>query len=86
MYHVWEDPSVQHQNRLPARAGFHYYDSDMNGESCTAKKPFRDVSWNCIVNENNGFWGFPHFYYGSNPGFIACFIDRMREVRDGKLK
>ena len=65
---------------------FHYYDSDMNGESCTAKKPFRDVSWKCIVNENNGFWGFPHFYYGSNPEFIDCFIDRMKEVRDGKLK
>ncbi len=65
---------------------FHYHDSDMNGESCTAKKPFRDVSWNCMVNENNGFWGFPHFYYGSNPEFIDCFIDRMKEVRDGKLK
>lgn len=27
MYHVWEDPSVQHQNRLPARGGFFYYES-----------------------------------------------------------
>ena len=28
MRRVWEDPSVQHQNRLPARAGFYYYDSE----------------------------------------------------------
>ncbi len=65
---------------------FHYYDSSMNGESCTAKKPFRDTQWKCIVNHNNGIWGFPHFYYGSNPGFVDAFIERMKEVRDGKLK
>ena len=28
MYHVWEDPSVQHKNRLPARGGFYYYESE----------------------------------------------------------
>lgn len=65
---------------------FHYYDSDMNGETCTAKKPFRDVTWKCIVNHKNGIWGFPHFYYGSNPEFIDSFIMKMREVKDGKLQ
>ena len=65
---------------------FHYYDSNMNGESCTAKKPFRDTQWKCIVNRNNGIWGFPHFYYASNPAFVDGFIGRMKEVRDGKFK
>ena len=65
---------------------FHYYDSSMNGESCTAKKPFRDTRWKCMINRNNGIWGFPHFYYASNPAFVDSFIDRMREVRDGKFK
>jgi cobyrinic acid a,c-diamide synthase len=65
---------------------FHYYDSSMNGESCTAKKPFRDTQWKCIVNRNNGIWGFPHFYYASNPAFVDGFIGRMKEVRDGKFK
>ena len=65
---------------------FHYYDSSMNGESCIAKKPFRDTQWKCIVNRNNGIWGFPHFYYASKPEFVDNFIERMKEVRDGKLK
>ena len=65
---------------------FHYYDSSMNGESCIAKKPFRDTQWKCIVNRNNGIWGFPHFYYASKPEFVDSFIERMKEVRDGKLK
>lgn len=65
---------------------FHYYDSSMNGESCTAKKPFRDTQWKCMINRNNGIWGFPHFYYASNPAFVDGFIGRMKEVRDGKFK
>ncbi len=65
---------------------FHYYDSSMNGESCTAKKPFRETQWNCMINRNNGIWGFPHFYYASNPAFVDSFIERMKEVKGGKFK
>ena len=65
---------------------FHYYDSDMNGEACTAGKPFRDITWKCIVSDKNGIWGFPHFYYGSNPAFVDSFVRKMREVKDGKLE
>ena len=65
---------------------FHYYDSSMNGESCTAGKPFRNLDWKCMINRNNGIWGFPHFFYASKPAFVDSFIDRMREVHDGKLK
>ncbi|MBP5555192.1 MAG: cobyrinate a,c-diamide synthase [Lachnospiraceae bacterium] len=65
---------------------FHYYDSSMNGECCTAKKPFRETQWQCMINQNNGIWGFPHFYYASNPAFVDGFIGRMKEVRDGKFK
>lgn len=65
---------------------FHYYDSDMNGDSCTAKKPRRGTFWKCMITDHNGYWGFPHFYYGSNPAFIDDFIAKMKEVKDGKLK
>ncbi|WP_029320297.1 cobyrinate a,c-diamide synthase [Butyrivibrio sp. AE3004] len=59
---------------------FHYYDSTANGDSYVAKKPYKDVRWDCMTVKNNGFWGFPHFYYNSNIEFIENFIDRMKEV------
>ncbi|MBO4809100.1 MAG: cobyrinate a,c-diamide synthase [Lachnospiraceae bacterium] len=65
---------------------FHYFDSTNNGEACVAKKPNKDTKWNCMIANNNGFWGFPHFYYGSKPEFVDAFIDKMKEVADGKLK
>ncbi|MCR5619941.1 MAG: cobyrinate a,c-diamide synthase [Lachnospiraceae bacterium] len=65
---------------------FHYYDSDMNGEACIAGKPFRDITWKCIVSDKNGIWGFPHFYYGSDPAFVDSFVRKMKEVKDGKLE
>ncbi len=57
---------------------FHYYDSSFNGEACLAKKPNRDGKWECMFMKNNGIWGFPHFYYGSSPEFIRCFIESMK--------
>jgi len=64
---------------------FHYYDSSSNGENYVAAKPDKARSWNCIVFKNNGIWGFPHFYYNSNPEFINAFIRRMKEVRNGEF-
>ena len=61
---------------------FHYYDSTCNGNVCTAGKPYRDTKWNCIVAGNNGIWGFPHFYYGSDSRFVDRFISRMKKMAD----
>ncbi|WP_050008320.1 cobyrinate a,c-diamide synthase [Butyrivibrio sp. WCE2006] len=65
---------------------FHYYDSSNNGDALVARKPGKDIRWNCMISQNNGIWGFPHFYYNSNPEFIKIFIGRMRAVKDEKLK
>ena len=65
---------------------FHYYDSSSNGENFVASKPNMDKKWNCVVSKNNGIWGFPHFYYNSNPEFIYVFIRRMKEVKNGEFK
>lgn len=57
---------------------FHYFDSTDNGSACTATKPVSGRSWNCIQEGENHFWGFPHLYYPSVPGFLNHFIDEMR--------
>ncbi|WP_029231678.1 cobyrinate a,c-diamide synthase [Butyrivibrio sp. VCB2006] len=57
---------------------FHYYDSTFNGNSYIAGKPGKDKKWDCIVTCNNGVWGFPHFYYRSNPEFIKAFTEKMK--------
>ncbi len=62
---------------------FHYYESTACGDDFTAKKPGRDIRWECMISRNNGIWGFPHFYYGSKPEFIDRFIERMKEVKVG---
>ena len=60
---------------------FHYYESTACGDSYVAGKPFKDRKWSCMVTEKNGFWGFPHFYYGSNPEAVDRFIQKMDDVR-----
>ena len=59
---------------------FHYYESTVCGEDFTAKKPYRDKRWECIISRNNGIWGFPHFYYESQPEFVERFIEKMKDV------
>ncbi len=65
---------------------FHYYDSSFNGEAYVACKPNKEKNWKCVVALSNGIWGFPHFYYNSNPGFIRAFINKMKEVKNGEFK
>ena len=57
---------------------FHYYDSTDCGDACTAVKPVSGKSWPCIHAGKNRFWGFPHLYYPSAPGFVRQFVERMR--------
>lgn len=51
MYHIWEDPSVQHINRLPARGGFYYYES---AEKALAYKEEKSAYYELL----NGVWDF----------------------------
>ena len=62
---------------------FHYYDSSRSGDAFTSVKPGKNNRWQCMVRGNNGIWGFPHFYYPSDPAFVDNFILRMSEVKNG---
>ncbi|MDU6263341.1 MAG: cobyrinate a,c-diamide synthase [Anaerocolumna aminovalerica] len=63
---------------------FHYYDSTENGDSCIAWKPVSGKEWQCIHAGKNYWWGFPHLYYYSNPGYVRCYLERAQEY--GKRK
>jgi cobyrinic acid a,c-diamide synthase len=58
---------------------FHYFDSTDNGNACTARKPGRRRSWDCMVVQGNIMAGFPHLYYRSDPDFAAAFVGRCRK-------
>ena len=65
---------------------FHYYDSTCSGSAFTAKKPFRNLQWDCMKAGNNSLWGFPHLYYGSCPAAVDRFIERMDRYRQYQVK
>lgn len=56
---------------------FHYFDTTDNGADFTAKKPFRDVQWECMHASKRGLIGFPHLYYYSNPAFLAQRLENF---------
>ena len=58
---------------------FHYFDSTDNGHACTAHKPGRRRSWDCMVVRDNIMAGFPHLYYRSDPDFAAAFVEKCRQ-------
>ena len=58
---------------------FHYFDSTDNGDACTAHKPGRRRSWDCMVVRDNIMAGFPHLYYRSDPEFAAAFVEKCRQ-------
>ena len=60
---------------------FHYFDTTDNGSDFVARKPFRDVSWECMHVSERGLIGFPHLYYYSNPAFLAERLEQYMEVR-----
>ncbi|MCR4908382.1 MAG: cobyrinate a,c-diamide synthase [Lachnospiraceae bacterium] len=57
---------------------FHYFESESEGEDCAARKK-NGKRWDCVHKTENGFWGFPHLYYASNPAFALSFTDRARK-------
>ena len=58
---------------------FHYFDTTDNGSDFVAKKPFRDVKWECMHATERAFIGFPHLYYYSNPAFLTERLERYIE-------
>lgn len=54
---------------------FHYYDSDNNGDACTATKPATGRSWECVHASETHWWGYPHLYYPANPAFVSQFLN-----------
>ncbi len=58
---------------------FHYFDSTENGDACTARKPGRRRSWDCMVVQGSIMAGFPHLYYRSDPDFAAAFVEKCRQ-------
>ncbi|WP_313134622.1 cobyrinate a,c-diamide synthase [Anaerocolumna sp.] len=58
---------------------FHYYDSTVNGTSCIAQKPVSGKEWQCIHAAKSHWWGFPHLYYYSNPGYVKYYLERALE-------
>ena len=65
---------------------FHYWDSTNNGEQMQARKPGRDVSWDCVLTRDNIMAGFPHFYYPSNPSLPKRFLEACRQVKTQQRK
>lgn len=59
---------------------FHYFDTTDNGSDFIARKPFRDVRWECMHASERGLIGFPHLYYYSNPTFLAGRLEQYIEV------
>ena len=57
---------------------FHYYDTDNNGSSFTAKKPTGNRSWQCIHKVGPSYIGFPHLYYPSAPVCVDKFVEAMK--------
>lgn len=60
---------------------FHYYDSTCNGEDCIARKPVTGKEYLCVTERKNGWFGFPHLYYPSNPAFAEKFVKMAQEYR-----
>ena len=60
---------------------FHYYDSTDNGCACVATKPGTKRSYDCVLDKNDMFLGFPHLYYPSNPEFARSFVRKAENYK-----
>ena len=63
---------------------FHYYDSEQNGDDCTAIKPSTGREYGCVIEGANYWLGFPHLYYPSETSFARNFVKKACEFRDIK--
>lgn len=65
---------------------FHYFDSEINGDSCAATKPVTGKTYPCVIANQNQWLGFPHLYYPSNPRFADSFVEKAREYAKSRTK
>ena len=63
---------------------FHYFDSEDNGESCTAIKPTTGRAYPCVITGDSYWFGFPHLYYPSNPHFAESLVKKAVEYKKRK--
>ena len=61
---------------------FHYFDSDSNGDFCTAEKPMSQKQWKCCHTINGGLQGYPHLYYPSNIEYARKIVDTCRNYKE----
>jgi cobyrinic acid a,c-diamide synthase len=65
---------------------FHYWDTEENGRSFIAEKPFSNRQYECIIAEKNIFAGFPHLYFYGNIEFAKGFIKSAHEFHEKRIK
>ena len=65
---------------------FHYWDTEENGRSFIAEKPFSNRQYECIIAEKNIFAGFPHLYFYGNIEFAKGFIKSAYEFHEKRIK
>ena len=53
---------------------FHYWDSDLCGESFMAVKPDGSRSWKCGIMTDDMYAGFPHLFYYDSPKAAMRFV------------
>ncbi len=62
-------------NQVARGHEFHYWDSTLPGTDLKAVKPLTTRQWDCMHVTPQIIAGFPHLYYGSNPGWIEEFLE-----------
>ena len=53
---------------------FHYSDTTNNGSDFTAKKPYCDKSWSCMMADKQRFVGYPHIHLLGNIKYTENFL------------
>jgi cobyrinic acid a,c-diamide synthase len=74
-----DNQMIANQGESIAAHEFHYYESSNCGDSFTAKKPTKNVQWNCIHGNDQLAVGFPHLYYYSNLKVPYRFLIKCNE-------
>ena len=97
---TFETPKLQRFGYMTMRAGhdnilcragdeirareFHYWDSSRPGDSFTAKKAGRELSWSCAHATDSLYAGFPQLYLPAKPETAERFAGKMRAYESHK--
>jgi len=75
-------PNFMDKGEIIKAHEFHYYDTSYNGIDCIAKKPTTGKEYDCIIDTDNIFAGFPHLYFPSNEKFVRKFVKKCENYRE----